>query len=195
MDGPEGCVTRIEALLRERLPAKLAELRVRYGVVDNSLEDVTRFLTTEPPDIAIDRPPMIVIVEQESDSLQGPVKAMTDGYGGSLYAFRYRVGIFAWARGTTYATTARARQRYGLAVREVLLQTPGIGDPEPGHLVIDPLTIVETYSGVATSQASREIIAATALVVEYISQEHLLPKLPGVAATGIQTGVGVGESP
>lgn len=190
MDGPEGAVTRVCANLRAELPRKLAELRTRYGVVDGSLPDIDRYLTHEPLDISIDRPPMIVVVEQESDTLDGPVKLTTDGGGGSLYEFRYRIVVYAWSTGTDAAVTTTARQRYGLAVREVMLQRLGLGVPDPGTLVLDPVTIGESYSGVETTTA-REIIAATAITCEYRAQEFLEPYRPGVPAVAgtVTTGV------
>lgn len=194
MEGPEGAVTAIVGVLRTGLPGKLAEFRTRYGVTDGSLEDVTRFLTHEPVDIAVDRPPMVVVAEQESDTVDGPLKIATDGSGGAVYLYRYRVAVYAWARGTSFDTTTLARQRYGLAVREVLLGKPGLGNPDPGTLVLDPATIIETYSGAVVSEGSREVIAATALVCEYLAQEYLAPA-PGRLVTDIDAVVLADDAP
>lgn len=93
MIGPEGLVTAVDGLLRARLPGKLAEFRGLYGVGERDLEDVQRFLTHEPDDIAIDRPPMIVTVEQESDITDGPMLLGSDGGGGATYEFHYWVSV------------------------------------------------------------------------------------------------------
>lgn len=192
MFGPEGVILAVSSCLKQNMPGKLAEFRTRYNVLDGSLPDVVRYLTTEPPDIALDRPPMIVVVEQDSDNINGAVKRSADGAGGSVYEFRYTLGIFVWARGNTFETTGLARQRYGLAVREVLLQTRGVGGGgDPGSIVIDPLTMTETYSGVAAGGPSREIIAGTAITVQYRAQEWLGPVLLGVPVTGVVPVIGV----
>lgn len=194
MIGVEGVAGAVEQLLRANLNPKLAELRERYGVYDPSLEDIERYLTQEPENLAVDKPPMIVIAEQQTDTLQGPVRIAGDGSGGSVYRYRYTMAIFAWARGTTFATTNTARRRYGLAVREVLLQRPGIGPEDPGEIVIDPASIEETYSQIDRDERTREIIGATAISVDYMTQEYLSPALPpvGVAATGV---VSIGIDP
>jgi len=180
VDGVEGVVAKLNARLQAAMPGKLAELRVRYGVVDGSLEDITRYLTHEPDDVGIDKPPMIVIMEQESDIMEGPARQAMDGAGGSVYRWRYTLGIFAWARGEDYDSTATARKRYGLAVREILLERPGLGDPDPGTCVLDPKWIRETYSSLARDGVSREVIAGTGLTVKYETQEALPSPLPSL---------------
>lgn len=191
MFGPEGVVAAIVGCLRRDLPGKLAEMRVRYGVADDSLADIDRYLVTEPENVAVDRPPMIVVAEQGSDTLDGPRRVATDGSGGSIYEWRYRITIFAWATGQTFESTARTRQRYGLAVREVLLSRPGLGDPDVGTCVLDPLRIEETYSDVARDGQSREVLAATAVLVEYRTQESLSARVPGLVNVGVDTGIGL----
>jgi hypothetical protein len=184
VDGVEGVMSWVELLLRGRVPAKLAELRTRYDIVDGSLEDITRYLTHEPDDVAIDQPPLVVIAEQQSDSITGPVRAINDGAGGATYRWRYSLLIMVWARGTTFAQTSQVRRRYGLAVREVLLQTPGINAADPDECVLIPELMAETYSDVSRDGAARQVIAATAITVVYEAQEHLGALLPplGVAA-------------
>lgn len=180
----EQVVNRLLWRVQTSLPVKLAELRTRYGVVDNSLPDIAHWLTYEPDDIAVDRPPMIVIVEQESDTLNGPVRMSSDFVAGSTFEWRYHLVVFAWAVGDTFEATATARRRYGLAVRECLLQMPGLGDPDPGSMTIDPLQMTETYSAVARDGQSREIIAATGISVQYRTQEYLGPRLAPLGDVG-----------
>lgn len=193
MEGIEGVTTKVLARLQEAMPAKLAELRIRYGVDDGSLEDITTWLTHEPDDIGVDTPPMVVVTEQESDIVSGPERIRDDGAGGATYRFRYRIGVFAWARGDTFDSTARARARYGLAVREILLQKIGLGDPDPGTCVLDPAWIVETYSSIGRDGISREVIAATALVLKYETQEWLAPRTAPLGVAGsIPPDVGIG---
>ena len=196
MDGVESVVTAVLGRLQTAMPGKLAELRTRYAVTDGSLEEITTFMTHEPDDVGVDRPPMCVITEQESDTVDGPLKLTGDGHGGSTFKWRYRLGVFAWARGSTFEQTATARQRYGLAVREILLQQPGLGHPDPGSCVLDPASIVETYSSIARDGTSREVIAATALVLAYETQELLGPLLPPTGIVQVTVpAVGVGTTP
>jgi hypothetical protein len=187
VEGVEELVNRVVWRLQTALPPKLSELRTRYGIQDRSLEDITSWLTHEPDDIAVDRPPMIVVVEQDSDALDGPVRLTDDGRGGSTFRWRYQLLVIVWARGDTFDSTALARRRYGLAAREVLLQMPGLGVDDPGTIVIDPNTVVESYSEVARDGQTREIIAATSIAVTYITQEYLGPRLP---ALGVSTTIG-----
>lgn len=179
MRGVEGVVGAVLTRLQDGMPGKLADLRDRYGVADNSLEDITRWLDHEPDDIAIDKPPMVVVTELTSDTVDGPMRVTGDGGGGSVYVLRYRVTVFAWARGRTYDTTTRNRRRYALAVRELLLQAPGLGPTQdPGAIRLRPESLVETYSEVARDGQTREIIAGTALAVAYDSEEYLEALLP-----------------
>jgi hypothetical protein len=177
--GVEGLVDRVLWRLQTGMPGKLQELRGRYGVLDGSLEDITTWLTHEPDDVAIDKPPMVIVVEQESDVTDGPLRLTADGGGGAAWMFRYRLTVFAYARGSTFDTTALNRRRYGLAVRELLLQMPGLGAPDPGTMVLDPGNIMEAYSEVARDGRTRQVLAATSIAVRYDCQEYLGPLLPG----------------
>lgn len=183
MDGPELVVTQVLGVLRTHLPGKLEDFRVRYSIVDGSLDDIRLFLAQEPMDIAVDKPPMIVVTEQESDTVAGPVRLSADGGGGATYRFRYMLLVTVWASGRTFASTATARQRYGLAVREVLLQHLGIGPDDPGTIVLDPTVIAETYSAVGQDAQTSEIIAATATLLAYETQEYLGPVVAPVVQT------------
>lgn len=178
MRGVEGVVDAVLARLQTAMPGKLAEIRTRYGIVDGSLEDITRWLDHEPDDIAVDNPPLVVVTEQGTDAVDGPVRSGNDGKGGATYLYRYQLAVFSWARGRTYATTTLARRRYALAVREVLLQQPGLGpDGDPGAIRLRPDSIVETYSEVARDGQTREIVAGSSLTVLYDSEEFLAPRL------------------
>lgn len=193
MEGVEAVVDRVMWRLQDAIPGKLAELRTRYSVLDGSLEDITNWLTHEPDDIAIDRPPMIVVVEQDSDTVDGPVRVSADGGSGTTFKWRYQLVVFAWARGETFDATSQVRRRYGLAVRECLLQMPGLGATDPGTIVLDPSSIQESFSAVARDGQTREIIAATSLALTYYCEETLGPRIPatGVATVPIVPDIGV----
>jgi len=191
MLGPEAVVEAIVLMLQRDLPRKLVKFRNRYGIVDGSLPDIDRFLRTEPQDVAIDKPPLIVVVEQESDSLEGPRRNTDDGKGGTTWKYRYTLTVIIYASGVSYEDTALRRKRYGLAVRECLLQRPGLGDPDPGEIVLVPEEIRETYSSVARDGDSAMIIAATAILIQYETQEWLQAYLPSTPGGTVSSDVGM----
>lgn len=190
MLGAEGVITAVLGYLQAAMPAKLAELRTRYGATELQLPEIPRWIDYEPDDLAVDKPPVVAVLEQQSDTLAGPTRNLDDGSGGSTYRYRYAVTVIVYVRGRNRAETAALRRRYGLGLRELLLQRPGLGDPDPGWVVLVPETIVEAYSPLDTAQ--QEVFGATGIDLHYETQEWLAPLRPGPVAGVPDTTVGVG---
>lgn len=148
--------------LRDHLPGKLAELRIRYGVDDDPLSavevdsvtpflpDVREWLTGDPRAVAVGDYPAVAV--SGLDSAIRPVEL-------DEYRVTYRLRAFGYVRGQAYDLVHAQRNRLMLGIRELTLATPGLlALGGRASLVRERMT--ESYSDVVPDGAGRSLAAA-----------------------------------
>lgn len=187
MIGVRGVRRLVVASLTDRVAPKVEELRTREGLPAKSFPKPARVIPHEPGKLGLDRLPVLAVLPVTTDTERGPVRTLTDGLG-DTYTYRYRLWIYGFVTSTDTIAADTQRDLLALATREVLLQHRALTDA----VVIDPNTIVESYSEIDQAE-NRALIAGFRFTVEYIAQEHLAaPQTPGGPA---QPTVGIGVTP
>lgn len=123
MRGPDDAARLVAGRLERRVPLKLIELEGRLGLPPATIDRPRLYAAEERPQIELDLWPAIIVVPREADLI------LTDRVSGSeTYDVNYRLRVYAFARGETFEETSTARHRLALAVREVILERPSLGD-------------------------------------------------------------------
>jgi hypothetical protein len=167
MIGVEGAAALAALRLSESLPAKLAELRTRYGATVDELPDPALVLPREAIDLRIEDYPAVMVIPQE---MLGLVRSDV-AEGGESFIARYNLRIYLWARGDHAQATDLARKRLTLAAREVLL-TRGFLSPDA---TTDPTSLAESYSDIGVDRDNAATIAAAYITVDVLIEEDLRP--------------------
>lgn len=151
MWGPEGLTRAVATNLAASLPARIAQLRTKYGVDANTLPDVATVYAV-PRDFAdVASFPCIMLAAQETagqlDTRQTDATSEYDEY-----TFTYRVRAMIFAMGTSFDQTELLTQRIVLAVREAFVTNKIYGDPENGDGgLLDSRQIRESYAETTAS--------------------------------------------
>lgn len=178
MNGPEGARTAVADHLGGLLPAELADLEARLALPAGSLPAPAAILMPRDPGrllrLSIDQFPAIVVNVLDTARL-ARFEVADDG--ARRYEVRYRFRVFTFARHQDADTATTLRDRYTLAVREVLLRRPTLALVEG---VIDETTWRESLSETSPADQTTSIAAAFA-EFEATILEDLSPRSPAAA--------------
>jgi len=159
--GPEALVDALLATAQARLPARLAAIRAELGVDLATLPDVASW--HRPRDVnllPVESFPAVLATLLDTSG----VVDEGAGAGGRAYRVRYRVRLYVFARAEGAEGAGRARDRYLLAAREVVLglaRSPAVAlGGAPLALRLDPRTYRESHSEVDTLSSASSVAAA-----------------------------------
>jgi hypothetical protein len=182
MLGPSNALELVASYLEAEASAKLEELRERLGqdgpLTKAELRDFQLITTEDRAQVPIADYPAIVSVLRAHDVVRRVDIADT---GGEVFAMRYVVRLYLWARGKTYAGTTRARNRYALAVTELLLERLSLGQD---GVRIHPETMVGRPAEGARDKSGRSI-AATYIEFAVTIDETVEVETLGTIQTGV----------
>lgn len=183
MIGPEGAAQLVSTYLEARLPVQLAAVRARLAVAASALPDPGLVLPVDKLRLGVEDYPAVLV---EVQRLRRLIRVDVDA-GRELYAGVYPVRTLMFVRGDDQLDTDLVRKRYVLAVREALLsrrQLTGL-DPGPTGIVVDPLSLAESYSPTMTDDAGATIQGAY-VDVDVTVREDLEPDAPLGTATTLE---------
>ena len=195
MLGPEGVTRAVYTNATEQLPARVAELRARYGASVAELPDFVKVYPDEINALSIERFPALAVVIPATVSTRSNSARQTDidaAY--EEYSYRYNVQLYAYAMDSTTAATSRAIKRYTLAVREAFLASKVLPTPDTDRAEVDPGTIVESYSEL--DKRDNKFIAASVVQFEVVTHERLFfPARFGETPADVTVGAGLDQHP
>lgn len=177
MNGLEGACDTVTSYLTTGLPGKTAQLRQRYSATAEQLPDVTTVLGHDVDDLGIEEWPAVLVVGQNMTSA---VLLEEDDDGDELYRCTYRLHVYVFVRGPSYAGTDALRKRLTLGVRELLLVRPGLAP----DVQADRTSLTESYSDLALDEQSRTVGAAY-IRVDVTVEESLDPEVAAVRADAV----------
>jgi len=152
MLGAEGVSAAIVKKLETSLPAKITEMRARYGVPAAVLPMPASLYSTEMDVLSIDKYPALIVTTVDTTGKIGNRQfAGTDEV--DVYQYKYRMRVFIYVTGKDHGDTDLLRKRYALAAREVLLTNLILVNAGGQYAILEPNTVKESYSDVATNQA------------------------------------------
>jgi len=170
MLGPEGVTRGVYLHASNKLPGRLAQLRTRYGTDPASLPDLARIYPHEVQTLSIERFPALAVVVPNTTGQLGNRQTDVDATG-EEYSYRYPVQLYSYAVADDEAATSLAILRYTLAVRELFLADKILPVDAPHRAVIDPRTLIESYSELDKRDA--QFIAASMVQFEVVTHEWL----------------------
>lgn len=160
MNGPEGARVAVADHLGGLLPAELADLEARLALPAGSLPAPAAILMPRDPGrllrLSLDQFPAIVVNVLDTARL---TRFDVADDGTRRYEVRYRFRVFTFARHQDADTATILRDRYTLAVREVLLRRPTLALVEG---VVDETTWRESLSETSPADQTSAIAAAFA---------------------------------
>lgn len=148
MLGAEGVTSLLVARFTAALPAKIVELRARYGITARDLPDAL-VLAAEPEDTKLElaRFPVVFLVERDTPRVAEPNKS----HDGSAFRIDYNLSVAYFVRDASIAATTAQRRRLGLAVREVLLERPFLRADDRQGITLDVGGWLERYTAAAAA--------------------------------------------
>lgn len=153
------------AFVQANLPAKLTELRKRYGAVGPPavplpsvkgtstaayLPDVVEWLTGDPRMVPVGNYPAVAV-----SGLDDTIRPLD----GDAYRVTYRLRLFVYVREQSYDLTHALRNRLLLGCRELLLGAPGLL-ALGGRASVVRERLIESYSDVVDDGAGRSLAGA-----------------------------------
>lgn len=193
MLGPEGVTRGVTEQAKLTLPARLVKLRERYGVTAGQLPDFATVYSDGVNALSIEKFPSLVVVipgtTGKVDNRQTDIDA-----GFEEYSYRYTVRLFSYVMGDSEGATSLAVKRYTLAVREAFLSAKILPVDGGDYAVVDPATIVESYSEM--DRRASKFIAASYVQFEVVTAERLAFDSPfGEDPATIEVGAGLEQHP
>ncbi|ASR78043.1 hypothetical protein SEA_TIMINATOR_13 [Arthrobacter phage Timinator] len=171
MLGSEEVTRALVTQLREMMPARLNELRARYGATATQLPDFALIEADELDVMSIETFPALFVVPVNTSGRQD--NRQTDSNGQyDEYSFAYNMQVYVYARGDSYKSTSLRTKRYMLAARECLLARKQILQGEQ-NLSIEPRTIQESYSAVGKVPNGNQFLSGGYIDVQVISEERI----------------------
>lgn len=190
--GAEGVSTAIVTKLREHAPAKITQLRARYGADTATLPMPASLHSTAKDTLSIEEYPAIVCTTVDTTGRIGNRQLSSDGEF-DVYQYKYRMRVFVFVTGADTEDTDLLRKRFVLAVREILLTNLILVDGAGQYALMDPNTIKESYSDVAKNDAE-QLFAAAYLEFEVTTAESLA-SFPVTHPGDIQIDTDLGVNP
>jgi hypothetical protein len=186
--GAEEARKLVNAALEAQMVDKVAELGARYGLppasppgapdAPGTLPDVRLFVPGERFAIPVGSWPAIFTTRLSTTKVA--VADVDPGGGHVLYRITYRLRVYVYANGQDADDVTDKVDRYTLAVRELLLINLGLD----AGAVIDPSSLVESYSGVEPEVNGRHVAAAYIdldLALEELADRTRPPDTPAAA--------------
>lgn len=170
MLGPEGVTRGVYLHAEANLPGRIGQLRERYEATAADLPDLERIYPNEVQTLSIERFPALAIVVANTTGQLGNRSTDIDA-SGEEYSYRYNVQLYSYAVADDEAATSLAILRYTLAVREAFLTDKILPVGQPHHAVIDPKTLIESYSEL--DRRDSKFIAASMVQFEVVTHEWL----------------------
>jgi hypothetical protein len=170
MLGPEGVTRGVYLHAEAALPGRLAMLRERYDVDAVQLPDFAAINPDEVQTASIERFPFLAVVVTNTTGQLGNRATDVDA-SGEEYSYRYNVQLYVYVLEDNEATTSMNLKRYTLAVREAFLADKILPVDDPHHAVIDPRTLIESYSELDRRDAM--FLAASFVQFEVVTHEWL----------------------
>lgn len=181
MRGPEDAIAVVMARL-EAMPAKLAALAIRLGVDPATLPAPALILDVDQPEI--DSWPALTCVEREIPRVDELDRGVDDGVA-QEWRVAYGLRVYGWVRGQEFADTATLRRRYVLALLELLLESPSLGDAVGARFA--PSSLRFNFTDVGVDATSARSIAALYVDLEVTLDEVLAFPAIAQAATATAT--------
>jgi hypothetical protein len=185
MLGPEGITRGLYTHAAESMPARLTELRTRYGASTKALPNFAAIYPDEIITKSIEKFPALSIVIPNTTGMLGNRQTDVDA-DFEEYSYRYTVQLYAYVLGDTPAAASLAIKRYTLAVREAFLTNKILPVPGEDDATVDPRTLVESYSELDTRQS--QFILASVVQFEVVSHERLYAVHPFEGPAEIEVG-------
>lgn len=170
MRGLEEAAGVVAGVLAARLPAQLAALETRLGLPAGSVERPQLVAPHDLGRIPLEDWPAVLVVGQTTEDL----RRLDVDVEGTIYLVRYRLRVYALARGDEEAATDLARKRLTLAVREVLLGYQALRDAGG---TVDERSLRESYSDVERDTDGATVAGAYLELVVALEER--------LAATGV----------
>jgi hypothetical protein len=191
MLGPEGVTRAVSEHAKTILPGRLAEFRARY--TDPGLRDFAAVYSDEVNALSIEKFPALAVVIPRTTGKIGNRQTDIDATF-EEYSYRYETRLYAYAVGDSAGATSLAIKRYTLAVREAFLAGKILPTPDTDEAVIDPVSLVESYSELDKTES--QFIAASYVQFDVVTTERLFfPDRFGGAPAEIGVGVGLEQHP
>jgi len=176
VEGIDIAASLVASTLEANLPAKIAELETRYGLVPG---------TIGPPGLVADypQPPTTLSLNDYPAVMVDAVRLVNlmplDIVNGNLsYLGRYQLRVFTYVRDQEFAATAAKQRRYALAVTEVLLGHQGLMTTGAR---VDDSTFTGDFSDI--DHSDERAIAAAFLEFEMTLEEMLTTPALATAET------------
>lgn len=161
--------------LRDNMPAKLVELRTRYGTGDPVVPlPAVKGKSNAPflPAVrewGIGSPTAYAVGEYPAITVSGMDSAIRP-LDGDSYRVTYRLRVFAYVREQELGLVHDQRNRLVLAVRELTLAAPGF-QAVGGRLSVVRERLVESYSDVVDDGAGRSLAGAYTELFVAVSED------------------------
>lgn len=167
MEGFEGALDAVLDHVEANIRPKLTELRSRLGeqgpLTHRVLPDPQLFTTENRAQIPLSKYPAIMAIGRA----RGGFKDIDRTRRGIIYAVRYRLRLYTWVRSRGFAAATLVRNRYSLALSELLLEKPSLST---GNGYVMPETFDERPAESVRDKQGRSI-AATFLEFDVTIEE------------------------
>lgn len=158
MIGPYGVVSAVVDRINAALPAKVAEVRERYGLTPYDLPEPTQAVPYVPDISTLGEFPAVFVSYQDAQQEDSTITTPEAGALSEFYVFVYEVELYLICRGDSYADTERQTQMMEGAAREVVLQRKDIS-PESladgESIVVNAVKVRSSPSDVVDDGSSR----------------------------------------
>jgi hypothetical protein len=170
MLGVEGVTRGVSQHAKTNLPDRLTLLRERYETTTLLLPDFAAVYSDEVNALSIEKfPALAVVIPRTTGKLDNRNTDIDAAY--EEYSYRYEVRLYSYVVGDSEGATSLAIKRYTLAVREAFLADKYLPTDDGQRAVIDPKTLVESYSEL--DRRERKFIAASYVQFEVVTHETL----------------------
>jgi hypothetical protein len=176
MRGLEEAAGAVASVLTLRLPAALTALEARLDLEPGSVERPQLVSPHDLGRIPLESWPAVLVVGQQLEDL----RRLDVDVLGTVYLVRYRLRVYALARGDDEASTDLARKRLTLAAREVLLGYQALRDAGGS---VDERSLRESYSDVEREPDGATVAGAYLELV--VALEERLDAVGGTAGSGV----------
>jgi hypothetical protein len=193
----DGAVALVQKMLMARMPAKVAELRLRTGASPAALPQPKTFRPVQVGKAAAGEYPVLYVVGNGMASARSMQKTPS----AVQYAFGYELTVVTLARSTSAKFVTLMQQRLAQAVVECLLQSMQLAPTPTGQGAdscrVDQDTLRNRFSGIETYGRDLATYGGCMTDVTVTGQEWLPRLQPNAGPASIVVDdpypVGVGE--
>lgn len=182
MIGPEGVARSVAGRLRDKLPAKVVELRARYQAPAREFPDISpeNIHPTERDVIGMGQFPAVLVSMLDNVSRTGSNRVTEATGEWDEYEYRYRVRVWLYVTGDDYGPTALARMRLLLGIREALISDRVLGRYGEDRVDLDHHSLRESFDeGLVADDAGKLLgVAAVEFEVKTTERYYYAPGIP-----------------